>query len=347
MTTFLRQFATTRRRSAPAFVLATLLIASAVPAARAQKPESGAISVPLRTIWGDPGDIRARDLYWGPGGEKHQPKGPVTFVKEDREGHNPKFDVEDASGKKWRLKVGPEAQPEVVASRLLWAVGFSANENYFVRDIEVKQLPTQLSRGAEFVKDSHAKNARLQRHPPHLKRTGDWSWRHNPFLNTREFNGLRVMMALVSNWDLKDQNNAILQDDASPPTQVYETSDVGSTFGASGRGYTDAGSKNNLKKYRKAKFVSKTSPDYVEFAFPKRAPLLFAVFAPPFFFHTLQDRWIGRHIPREDAKWIAGLLGRLSHDQIRDAFRAGGYAPEQVEGFASVLEARIAELQRL
>ena len=35
-----------------------------------------------------------------------------------------------------------------------------------------------------------------------------WDWYDNPFVGTREFNGLRVMMALVNNWDLKDVNNA-------------------------------------------------------------------------------------------------------------------------------------------
>ncbi len=33
--------------------------------------------------------------------------------------------------------------------------------------------------------------------------------RDDPFEDTREWNGLRVMMALMNNWDLKDENNAI------------------------------------------------------------------------------------------------------------------------------------------
>src|SRR5438128_216300 len=101
-------------RFASSLVLA-MALAGWAPAALAQKPESGAVSTPARILWQDPGDIRSRDLYWGPGGQKHAPQGPVTFIKEDKNGHNPKFDVEDADGKKWRLKPGPEAQPEVVA----------------------------------------------------------------------------------------------------------------------------------------------------------------------------------------------------------------------------------------
>jgi hypothetical protein len=79
-------------------------------------------------LWTDPGDIRSRNLYWGPGGEDRQPQLPVEFLQEDRHGTSPKFDVRDSAGTKWRAKLGIEAGPEVVASRLLWAVGYSANE---------------------------------------------------------------------------------------------------------------------------------------------------------------------------------------------------------------------------
>jgi hypothetical protein len=57
--------------------------------------------------------------------------------------------------------------------------------------------------------------------------------------------------------------------------------------------------------------------------------------------------WIGRKIPRADAKWIGGLLGQLSHQQLVDAFRAGNYPPDQVEEFVRVVEARIRALNDL
>ena len=44
---------------------------------------------------------------------------------------------------------------------------------------------------------------------------------------------------------------------------------------------------------------------------------------------------------------VAARLAELSPAQIRDAFRAAGYSPEQVEAYASTVEARIAELQQL
>ena len=73
----------------------------------------------------------------------------MKFLKEDKHGHNSKFDVEDSSGTNWRAKLGIEAQPEEVATRLLWAVGYFTNENYFVPDLEVKELPDALHRGQD------------------------------------------------------------------------------------------------------------------------------------------------------------------------------------------------------
>jgi len=58
-------------------------------------------------------------------------------------------------------------------------------------------------------------------------------------------------------------------------------------------------------------------------------------------------RWIGRNIPRDDVRWIAQILAQLSPEQIRDAFRAGGYTPDEVEGFSKVVEGRIAQLNKL
>ena len=172
-------------------------------------------------LWTDPGDIRARSLLWGPGGEERQPKLPVEFVQEDMAGTSSKFDVNDSEGKKWKAKLGLEAKPETAASRLLWAVGYSANENYFFPELDVKNMPTSLRRGQNLAgQGGHVPNVRLQRHPHGYKRTGKWSWRHNPLYGTREFNGLRVMMALIANWDLKDENNAVLENEkeAGPRT---------------------------------------------------------------------------------------------------------------------------------
>ena len=133
-----------------------------------------------------------------------QPRGTVTFEKEDMDGSNPKFIVRDADGVKWTVKMGNEARPETVASRLIWAAGYYTNEDYFVADLHVEGMPPRLKRGRDMVTSDGARNVRLKRHDSDEKKIGTWSWRHSPFRDTREFNGLRVMMALINNWDLKD-----------------------------------------------------------------------------------------------------------------------------------------------
>jgi hypothetical protein len=114
----------------------------------------------------------------------------------------------------------------------------------------------------------------------------------------------------------------------------------------SGKSYTDALAKNNLGAYKKAKFIAKVTPGYVDFNFPTHPPLLYA-FNLPFFVSKVRMRWVGRHIPREDAKWIGSLLSQLTSEQIHDAFRAAGYTPEQVDAYTDVVQRRIGELSEL
>jgi len=295
-------------------------------------------------LWSAPDNISTRNLYYGPGGKENEPQLPLEFLSEAKDGASPKFDVRDQDGKKWRLKLGDEAQPEIVASRLLWAVGYGANDNYFYSDVAVNDLQ-HLHRGQGFLEsDGKVRQARLQRHSG--EKLSTWKWRDNPFRGTREFNGLRVMMALISNWDLRDENNAVYREEPGSEAKLYEVSDVGASFGMSGKSYTDNLSKNNLGAYSHSKFISKTTPTYVSFNFPTHPPF-FYVFNPPLFFGHIRMRWIGKNIPRSDAKWIGSLLGQLSTEQIRDAFRAAGYTPSQVDSFADAVQGRIAQLNRL
>ena len=297
-------------------------------------------------LWREPTDIGSRNLYDGPGGPQGQPKPPFKFVKEDLAGTSPKFDVKDGAGSKWRVKLGPEAQPETAATRLLWAVGFVANKNYFVPEMQVKGMPSRLKRGQKLIgPNGELHSVRLQQ-AQGGKRLGTWKWKSNPFTGTREFNGLRVMMALLSNWDLKDDNNAIHADPEPNGSELYEVSDVGASFGRTGETYSASASKNNLQAYRRSKFISKITRDYVNFNFPTHLPYLY-VFDFPLFFSQRHLHWIGQHIPRADAEWMGSLLAELSPQQIRDAFRAAVYSPTQVEAYATAVQARIAQLQRL
>src|SRR5579859_1311365 len=83
---------------------------------------AGEITRPvLSELWREPKNIASENLLYGVGSKEREPKGPFTFVKEDLEGTNPKYDVRDENGVKWKVKLGAEARPETVASRFVWA----------------------------------------------------------------------------------------------------------------------------------------------------------------------------------------------------------------------------------
>ena len=157
-------------------------------------------------------------------------------------------------------------------------------------------------------------------------------------------------MALINNWDLKNQNNAVYEekdgDKSKGSQQIYMISDLGASFGSPGRAWPRSKSRGNLEVYSHSKFIKKVTSTYVDFDAPARPALLFS-FGLPQFIIRLRLRWIGKQVPRADAKWMGQLLAQLSPDQIRDAFRAAGYSPKEVEGVTEVVEARIAELNKL
>ncbi len=332
-------------------VLSPLLVAgSGKKREKPAKPEEEITSNVLTVLWREPEDLASRDLYFGPGGEQHQPRPPFTFIKEDLKGSSPKFSVRDRNGVRWKVKLGAEAKPETVATRLVWAVGYSTNEDYFLPALHVDDMPhLQRKHAGRFIEpDGSMRNVRLKREPEDEKKIGVWHWRNSPFSGTRELNGLKVMMALINNWDLKDDNNAIYEEKRRrlPDERIYMISDLGASFGTAWLDRTPAKSKGNLYWYMRTRFIKNTPDDVVDFENPRR-PALVVLVNPHEFFSRLGLRWIGRDIPRKDAKWIGGLLAKLSDKQIREAFQAAGYTPQQVDGFASVVETRIGELSRL
>jgi hypothetical protein len=315
---------------AVAFSATVLMLSFATPGIPANKINPSATTGDgTAVLWRNPVDIASRNLYYGSGGKADEPRGTFTFEKEDMRGSNPKFDVVDEHGVKWRVKLGDEARPETVASRLLWAVGYFANEDYFVPVLHVKNM-RRLRRGSNLVSaDGTVHNVRLKRHLKGEKKIGIWSWANDPFTGTREWYGLRVMMAVINNWDLKDANNSVYQVGGGSPEQLYMVSDLGASFGTTGLSWTLRG---NVSAYGHSKWIKGISATFIDFNVPSWPAL---------------NRWIGRRIPLADARWMGHLLAQLSPTQIRDAFRAAGYSSNDVEEFSRIVERRIGELEGL
>ena len=294
-------------------------------------------------LWHDPGAISTLNLYDGQGGKDGQPAAPFKFESEDMEGTNPKFDARDANGTKWRVKLGDEARPEVAASRLLWAVGYFVNDDYVITSARVEGL--HLERGAKHARDEEIKDARFEKKPNQQKKIGIWKWKENPFNGTREFNGLRVMMAVMNNWDLKDVNNAVYSDKSSD-RHIFLASDIGATFGTNGLSWTKDRSKGDVDTFQKSKFITRQTDSTVDFGTPAAPAKVLAVKAKQY--QMRRDlEWIGKGIPITDARWIGSLLKQLTHEQLVDAFRAAHFSPDEINEYVGVVEQRILELSAL
>jgi hypothetical protein len=305
-----------------------------------KSPANARASAPA--LWSDRGNIASLNLFYGAGGKEHDPAGTFTFVKEDKNGTAPKFDVVDEKGVRWKVKLGEETKSETAAARLVWAAGYFTDEDYYRPELRVANMP-KLERGSKFVSaDGVVHGVRLERRLKGEKKEGNWSWFKNPLVGTKELNGLRIMMALINNWDLKEINNAIYEEKGEAPR--YVVSDLGATFGETGNPFTR--SKSNPGDYSDSKFIQKVTADHVDFFLSSRPFFLAAVDVPNYARRThMQD--VAKGIPLADAKWLGQLLQPLSDEQIRDCFRAAGYSPEDVEANAAMVKERIRDLNSL
>jgi hypothetical protein len=301
-----------------------------VPAA-AQKQDKQKEPLPSGTpvLWRAPDDIATRDLLAGPGGAEMKPDlSSITLVKEEPGGYSIKYRVKDGAGREWVVKVGNEARPETAAVRLAWAVGYMTEINYLVPCVHIPGAPKPRKDVKRCEGDGFA-DARFEARPDDVKRLDTWAWQENPFTGTKELKGLVVLMALMNNWDLKDENNKILLVTGADGTSElrYIISDLGATFGKTGGAISH--SRNEPEKYEKTKFVEKLEQGRVRFAYSgKQGELL-------------------KDVTVEQAKWIGGLLAQLSDEQLQAAFHAADFTPAEIEGLTAEVRARINALNNL
>ena len=299
--------------------LSTTAFAVQKKSKKAKKPMPAGTPV----MWREPTDIASRDLFLGSGGEAGKPDASrFTLIEKVEGGFSEKYRVRDAAGREWVAKVSREAQSEAAAVRLLWAVGYVTELNYLVPSVTIAGTP----------KGTY-ENVRLEGRSKDVKRLDPWLWDKNPFVGKREFQGLKVMMLLLNNWDIKDDNNGILHV-VTPEGQSelqYIVSDLGATFGKIGSGplWALKRSRNNPEDFADSKFVDHVYKDRVFFHYGGKKQDVF------------EDISVG------DVQWIAALLSRLTDQQIGDAFRAANYTPEEVTTLTSAVRGRINELVNL
>ena len=299
-------------------------------------------------IWRHPGNISTRGLLYGPGSAEMAPVAPFTFLEEDKSGESPKFEVRDARGDVWTVKLGPEAQAETVSTRLVWAVGYFAEEAYYLDEVRVDNLP-RLSRGQDYIVGNIVRGARFEPKRPNMKRGSAWGWQKNPFADTRELNGLKVLMILLNNFDAHAGNNRIIYVDNPTGSEArYYVTDLGATLGRAG-GLGGTRTKNDLSDFLSTEFVRGVEDGAVEFDYDTKPTGLghLSVVHPFYYRSQVKKEEAMRGIPVAHARWIGSLLARLSDDQLRDAFRAGNYSDGTRESYVAALRERINQLTRL
>ncbi|HEX8720729.1 MAG TPA: hypothetical protein VF736_08885 [Pyrinomonadaceae bacterium] len=340
------------RKTIPSLLLALTLTACAFAAGRGGGQDAGRPAEPKAeakneekkgeqkqapqgapVLWQEPADVSSLNLLLGPGGAEMKPDlSQLIFDgSEEGGGYSVKWRVRDASGRRWVAKLGNEAQPETAATRLLWAAGYPVEITYLVPCAKIVNAPKPPSnKGIKKCQGDGFPNVRLEARPEAHKRLDNWSWDQNPFAGSKEFAGLVVLMGLVNNWDLKDTNNKVIYvpgEGGGEGQLRYIISDLGATFGKTGNFITH--SRNEPEKYVKTDFVEKVENGRVKFDYSGKKGGLFD------------------NITVEHAKWVGDLLGRLSEEQVKDAFRAANYTPEEVEGLAQEVLGRINALRRL
>lgn len=308
-----------------AYAVALLFLLTVSSIAIAKKIKSKTALRGPQVLWREPRDVRSRNLYLGPGGEAMKPDlRRVTLINIESGGHSRKYRVRDASGREWVAKVGSESQSETAATRLLWATGYFTDVDYLVPRVYIEGLNKTL------------RNVRFGARPKEEQRLDEpWKWKKNPFVGKREFQGLKVMMALLNNWDTKDSNNRMIvaANENGDDEVRYVVHDLGGTFGKKmnwfERNLLFKRDRNNPGGYAKARLVNKVANGRVHFNYwSKNGRVL-------------------KNVTVEDARWMAHWLSRLSQRQIEDAFRAANYPPDKVRLMTAAVLERIRELNNL
>ena len=62
----------------------------------------------------------------------HSQRDVHVDIMADPSGFSPGLDVKDEQGREWSVKLGPEARTEVVASRIVWAMGYHQPPVYYL-----------------------------------------------------------------------------------------------------------------------------------------------------------------------------------------------------------------------
>jgi hypothetical protein len=278
-------------------------------------PQAPPLAADVRQLWIEPEP--GRDLLHGVGGAALAPN-PLdlfTIAAVKKGGFSRGYTVRDPRGREWSAKLYPEARTEVVASRILWGVGYHQPPIYTLERWSAagREDPQPVARFREKKPDFHG-----------LDEEGPWSYADNPFVGTTPLAGLLVLQVMLGNSDLKADNNVLyaLERPVEGARQWYVARDLGHTFGRTG---IVGAPRDDVDVFDATPFITAVRGGDVRFDYRGLHASLF------------------EQISVADVHWICRRLSALSDEQWADAFRAGGYPEPTAQRYIRRLKQKIAE----
>jgi hypothetical protein len=273
-------------------------------------------------------------------------------------GKTPKFDckitkVESADGQVQTLTPQMEEEPvkvkfgsgdneiyaEVVATRLMWALGFYADSWFPVR-VECNNCPADPESGSGEKATRSYDAATIVR-----KNTGQkmyeagksaegWSWKEFEQENGRpdsEKDGLILLAAFIQHSDNKPEQQRLVCDgvNVDQSTHPFTTTckdskmivqDVGATFGGGGAFTSNDGAKMNLQNWSGKELWKKTGKPGMNEA---DCPVCQAKLSKSW---SAKDGLGDPTVSEEGRRFLAGLMCQLTDAQIQDLFKAANVA---------------------
>jgi hypothetical protein len=299
------------------------------------------LSSSAHVLWRDPGDVSTLDLAAGAGGEDGRPAPPFQFVEEHGAGSQPCVTVRDVRQRRWRVKWGNEVNSETFAVRIVWACGFFVETTHFVREGTVTGAAGLQRAAACLDEHGHFTSARFELDDPAVRKHFEehsWSWNDNPFLGSRELQGLKIMTMLLSNWDTKDRrdvargsNTAIFEHRTPAGREArYLITDWGGSMGSWGASIVTRGRWDPAAfAAQTAQFVNAVEEEIVKFGYAGQ---------------RTED--VASGITPDDVRWLSKYLGQLTDAQLDAALGASGATVEERDQFRWALRDRINQLVR-
>jgi hypothetical protein len=293
-------------------------------------------------IWRDVHTAEANDFRYGPGGKAYVPQPPFEFVEEVLTGSHPSVAVRDARKRLWRVKWGAEARPEAFCVRFAAACGYFAEITHYIPRGHIGGVTTLTRARSLIAADGQFTDARFELEDRSVRMLFDehsWAWNDNPFVGTRQLDGLKIVVMLLSNWDSKDRrdvsrgsNTAIFEYPISrfASEARYLITDWG---GAMGKWGTTVVSRDRWDaagfEAQTPSFVAAVHDDVVDFGYQG------------------QRSEIGRAIPVQHVRWFYRKARRITEAALRTGLLASGATEDEAARFARGLMTRIEALGRV